>query len=128
MTNIELNVAQQAARAGGEVVAKYFRDGVTMRHKQSYNLVSDADVEAVVDAAARHGVALEINCQVDRLDLNDVHARLARDKGVPRGASLSTPRHKLAASSCRRRRRAISASARCASARTARPAGTRPPP
>ena len=27
--------------------------------------------------------ALEINCQVDRLDLNDVHARLARDRGVP---------------------------------------------
>ena len=41
------------------------------------------DVEAVVDAAARHGVALEINCQIDRLDLNDVHARLARDRGVP---------------------------------------------
>ena len=41
------------------------------------------DIEAVVDAAARHGVALEINCQVDRLDLNDVHARLARDRGVP---------------------------------------------
>ncbi len=40
------------------------------------------DVEAVVDAAARHGVALEINCQVDRLDLNDVHARFARDRGV----------------------------------------------
>ena len=41
------------------------------------------DIEAIVDAAARHGVALEINCQVDRLDLNDVHARLARDRGVP---------------------------------------------
>jgi DNA polymerase (family 10) len=40
------------------------------------------DIEAVVDAAARHGVALEINCQVHRLDLNDVHARLARDRGV----------------------------------------------
>lgn len=40
------------------------------------------DVEAVVDAAARHGVALEINCQIDRLDLNDVHARFARDRGV----------------------------------------------
>ena len=40
------------------------------------------DMEAVVDAAARHGVAVEINCQVDRLDLNDVHARLARDRGV----------------------------------------------
>ena len=41
------------------------------------------DIEAVVDAAARHGVALEINWQVDRLDLSDVHARLARDRGVP---------------------------------------------
>ena len=41
------------------------------------------DIEAVLDAAARHGVALEINCQVDRLDLNDVHARLARERGVP---------------------------------------------
>jgi len=40
------------------------------------------DVEAIVDAAARHGVALEINCQIDRLDLNDVNARLARDRGV----------------------------------------------
>jgi len=41
------------------------------------------DIEAVVDGAARHGVALEINCQVHRLDLNDVHAKLARDRGVP---------------------------------------------
>ncbi|MQA31271.1 MAG: DNA polymerase/3'-5' exonuclease PolX [Luteitalea sp.] len=40
------------------------------------------DVEAVIEAAARHHVALEINCQVDRLDLNDVDARLARDRGV----------------------------------------------
>ena len=41
------------------------------------------DVEAVADAAARRGVALEINCQVDRLGLSDVHAKLARDRGVP---------------------------------------------
>jgi len=41
-----------------------------------------ADMTVVVDAAARHGVALEINCQVDRLDLSDVNARLARDRGV----------------------------------------------
>jgi DNA polymerase (family 10) len=40
------------------------------------------DVEAVVEAAARHRVALEINCQVDRLDLSDVNARLARDRGA----------------------------------------------
>lgn len=42
----ELNVAQSAARAGGEVVARYFRDGVTMRSKGTSDLVSDADVEA----------------------------------------------------------------------------------
>jgi DNA polymerase (family 10) len=40
------------------------------------------DFEAVTDAAARYGVALEINCQAHRLDLNDVHARFARDRGV----------------------------------------------
>ena len=40
------------------------------------------DMSAVVDAAARLGVALEINCQIHRLDLNDVNARLARDRGV----------------------------------------------
>jgi DNA polymerase (family 10) len=38
--------------------------------------------EKVVDAAARTGVALEINSQVDRLDLSDVHARMAREHGV----------------------------------------------
>ncbi len=40
------------------------------------------DIEAIVNAAARLGVALEINCQVDRLDLPDAHARLARDRGA----------------------------------------------
>ncbi|MGC4082425.1 MAG: DNA polymerase/3'-5' exonuclease PolX [Vicinamibacterales bacterium] len=41
------------------------------------------DIEAIIEAAARHGVALEINSQLDRLDLNDTQARLARDRGVP---------------------------------------------
>src|SRR5262245_5203342 len=40
------------------------------------------NIEQVVAAAARHGVAMEINCQVDRLDLNDGQARLARERGV----------------------------------------------
>ncbi len=40
------------------------------------------DVAAVAAAAARRGVALEINSQPHRLDLNDVNARLARDSGV----------------------------------------------
>ncbi len=40
------------------------------------------DFGAIASAAARLGVALEINCQVERLDLSDVNARLARDRGV----------------------------------------------
>jgi DNA polymerase (family 10) len=40
------------------------------------------DIEAVLDAAARHGVAVEINSQAYRLDVTDVHAKLARDRGV----------------------------------------------
>jgi len=40
------------------------------------------DMPRVIDAAARHGVAIEINSQVDRLDLSDVHAILARERGV----------------------------------------------
>jgi len=49
------------------------------------------DMEAVVDAAARHGVAIEINCQVDRLDVNDVHAKLAHDRGA--GIVISSDGH-----------------------------------
>ena len=40
------------------------------------------DVERVFAAAAAAGVAIEINSQVDRLDLDDTHARLAQSRGV----------------------------------------------
>lgn len=41
----EFEVCKKAARVGAETVAKFYRDGVTMRSKESYNLVSDADIE-----------------------------------------------------------------------------------
>jgi DNA polymerase (family 10) len=41
------------------------------------------DVERVFAAAAAAGVAMEINCQVDRLDLDEHHARRARAHGIP---------------------------------------------
>ncbi|MGH6693216.1 MAG: PHP domain-containing protein, partial [Gammaproteobacteria bacterium] len=53
------------------------------------------DMEAVTAAAARHGVALEINCQIDRLDLNDAHARLARERGAR--LVISTDAHSVTA-------------------------------
>jgi DNA polymerase (family 10) len=40
------------------------------------------DIDQVTTAAARYDVALEINCQIERLDLNDAHARLARERGA----------------------------------------------
>jgi DNA polymerase (family 10) len=39
-------------------------------------------LDRIMHAAAAAGVALEINSQVDRLDLSDVHARMARERGV----------------------------------------------
>jgi DNA polymerase (family 10) len=41
-----------------------------------------ARLDQIIDSAARLGVALEINCQADRLDLSDLNARHARERGV----------------------------------------------
>ncbi len=43
---------------------------------------SRLDMETVCKAAAKHGVALEINCNPMRLDLSDANARLAHERGV----------------------------------------------
>lgn len=40
------------------------------------------DVDALIEAAGRTGTMIEINSAPDRRDLNDVHARAARDAGV----------------------------------------------
>jgi DNA polymerase (family 10) len=53
------------------------------------------DMAAVVEAAAASAVALEINCLADRLDLNDVNARAARERGVP--LVISTDAHSVGA-------------------------------
>ena len=53
------------------------------------------NMDLIISAAARLGVALEINCQVDRLDLKDSHARLARERGAP--LVISTDAHSAAA-------------------------------
>jgi DNA polymerase (family 10) len=42
----------------------------------------DVDLEAVFHAAKEHDVAVEIDAQPQRLDLNDVHAHRAREIGV----------------------------------------------
>ena len=54
-----------------------------------------ADMTRVIAAAAQAGVAMEINCQIDRLDLDDVLARRAAASGVP--IVISTDAHSTTA-------------------------------
>ncbi|MBI2719709.1 MAG: DNA polymerase/3'-5' exonuclease PolX [Rhizobiales bacterium] len=42
----------------------------------------DIDMERIVAAARQRGCAIEINAHPDRLDMNDVHARMAKEAGV----------------------------------------------
>ena len=49
------------------------------------------NMDRLTAAAAAAGVAVEINCQIERLDLDENHARLARDRGVQADRSIRTP-------------------------------------
>jgi DNA polymerase (family 10) len=40
------------------------------------------DMDAILKAALKNKVAMELNAYPDRLDLNDVHLRMARERGV----------------------------------------------
>ncbi len=48
------------------------------------------DMEAVLKEAAKYGVAMEINAYPLRLDLNDLHVKLAKEYGVPLAISTDT--------------------------------------
>jgi len=52
---------------------------------------ADLDMEAVLQAAAETGVALEINAHPSRLDLDDMYARRAKELGIP--ISINTDSH-----------------------------------
>jgi DNA polymerase (family 10) len=51
----------------------------------------DYDMEKVLAVAKERGVAMECNAYPDRLDLNDVHLRMARERGVK--ITISTDSH-----------------------------------
>ncbi|HVX84317.1 MAG TPA: DNA polymerase/3'-5' exonuclease PolX [Phycisphaerae bacterium] len=54
----------------------------------------EPDMEKVIFAAARNGIALEINANTHRLDLRDTHARLAVNANVP--ICIDTDAHSFA--------------------------------
>ena len=49
------------------------------------------DMDKVLDACAKHGVAMECNSYPDRLDLKDLHLRMCKDRGVK--VVISTDSH-----------------------------------
>jgi len=53
----------------------------------------DLDFEAILEKALETGTFLEINCQPDRLDLDDNHARVAAEAGVK--LVISTDAHRI---------------------------------
>jgi DNA polymerase (family 10) len=64
--------------------------GRRINRREPYEL----DVEAVLEAAAEHQVAVELNANPRRLDLNDVHVHRAKELGVP--VVISTDAHSIA--------------------------------
>jgi DNA polymerase (family 10) len=51
----------------------------------------DYDMEKILEACAKHGVAMECNSYPDRLDLKDVYLRMCKDRGVK--VVISTDSH-----------------------------------
>jgi DNA polymerase (family 10) len=52
----------------------------------------DYDMEKILDACAKHRVAMECNSFPDRLDLNDIHLRMCKERGVK--VVISTDSHR----------------------------------
>ncbi len=52
--------------------------GRLLLRRNAYKL----DIDAILKAAAKHKVAMEHNAYADRLDLNDQHLRMAKQRGV----------------------------------------------
>jgi DNA polymerase (family 10) len=54
----------------------------------------DYDMEKILEACAKHGVAMECNSYPDRLDLKDVYLRMCKERGVK--VVISTDSHSTA--------------------------------
>jgi len=54
----------------------------------------DVDTERIITAAAERGCLLELNAHPDRLDLNDIYCKMAKDMGVK--VAVSTDSHQAA--------------------------------
>ena len=60
----------------------------------------DIDMEKIMEAAKERGCFMELNAQPERLDLNDVHCKLAKEMGVK--VAVSTDAHSIDDLDCMR--------------------------
>lgn len=63
--------------------------GRLIGYRESYQV----DIDKIMDIAAKTGTILEINAYPERLDLNDVYCRMAKDKGVQ--LAIETDAHSI---------------------------------
>ena len=53
----------------------------------------ELDMEAIINACGQNSIILELNAQPDRLDLNDIHCKMAKEAGVK--IAISTDAHSV---------------------------------
>jgi DNA polymerase (family X) len=88
-----LSRAKQTGRILRAMERRYFTvlahpTGRLIAEREPY----DVDMPRIVHAAAQRGCHLELNAHPDRLDLTDIHCRMAKDEGVL--VSIATDAHR----------------------------------
>jgi DNA polymerase (family X) len=99
IVSLHSRLSQPRAEMTARVLAALSHPGVSVMGHPTARLIgqrdpAELDMEAVLDRAAERGVHIEINAQPDRTDLNDLHARMARERGVK--LVISTDAHSIA--------------------------------
>ncbi len=79
-----------AALATGQVDILGHPTGRLLLEREAYGY----HIDAIIEAAVQYNVALEINANPHRLDLSDIHARLAQERGAL--LSINTDAHDVA--------------------------------
>lgn len=87
VASVHSSFRQPRAQMTARICAAAAHPSVTMLGHPSGRLLLaraayEVDLDAVIDACAEHGTMIEINADPHRLDLDSVHCRRARDRGV----------------------------------------------
>ena len=91
---MNLSKEEQTARILKAMQNPYFNilahpTGRLINLREPYEL----DMEAIIKACSQNGIILELNAQPDRLDLNDIHCKMAKEAGVK--VAISTDAHSV---------------------------------